>query len=199
MTYSLSAFTYSCQIYKYVPTQKCGNLLMTIRITASNEGVFSTKTCLKLVKVWNWILKWNSHWSADLTQRSRLFICVETNNSCKVESSITSAVFVVSSWQSCSGRCISTRKFITSLLLGMKKYVFVILTFQFHRCLWRTFSIQDFRKINILKSLFSFLPGLLPLIFVTVYSFQFNIFFGYLSIKFSEYGHQRHCKSSFHS
>ena len=43
------------------------------------------------------------HLRADLTQRLRLFICVETKSSYRLESSIASAVFSDSSEQSVSG------------------------------------------------------------------------------------------------
>ena len=51
----------------------------------------------------------NSHWSADWTQRSRLFICVETNSWWRVVSSIAFAVSWVSSGQFLSGSFISIR------------------------------------------------------------------------------------------
>ena len=51
----------------------------------------------------------NSHWSADWTQRSRLFICVETNSWWRVVSSIAFAVSRVNSGQFLSGSFISIR------------------------------------------------------------------------------------------
>ncbi len=68
-----------------------------------------------------------------------------------------------------------------------------ILTFQSHKCLRRIFGIHDFRKINPLKSMFSIVPGLFPLIF-NVWISQVDIFIDYLTIKFGEYNHQRNCK-----
>jgi hypothetical protein len=51
-----------------------------------------------------------SHWSADLTRRSRLFICVETNKSWRLELSSAFAVSRVNSGQFLSGLCISVQE-----------------------------------------------------------------------------------------
>ena len=71
--------------------------------------------------------------------------------------------------------------------------ILIILTFQSHICLGRICGIQNFRKINFLKSDFSKFSGSLPLIFILCIS-QVDKFTGNLTIKFSEYNHQRNCK-----
>ena len=84
---------------------------------------------------------------------------------------------------------------ITSIFQGK---ILIILTFQSHICLGRTFSMQNLRKVNFLKSDFSSFPGYLPLIFILWNSqvTQVDKFTGYLTIKFSEYGHQWNCKGN---
>ena len=55
-------------------------------------------------------LTYGSHLSADTTQRSRLFICVETNSPWRLASSIAFAVSWVNSGQFLSGLCISVKE-----------------------------------------------------------------------------------------
>ena len=62
------------------------------------------------VNVSNQHFECDPHWSADLTQRSRLFICVETNNWCMLSSSIASAVCWVNSAQFFSGKSMSMKQ-----------------------------------------------------------------------------------------
>ena len=50
-----------------------------------------------------------SHWSADLTQRSTLFICDETNSSWRLASSIAFAVSWINSGQFFSALCIPVK------------------------------------------------------------------------------------------
>ncbi len=135
-----------------------------------------------------WHFEYDTHWSADLTQRSRLFICVETNSWCTLSSSIASAVCWVNSTQFFSGKSMSMKQLHSHFSERNNQ-----LTFQQHICLGRIFGIQNFRKINILKTDFSNFPGSLPLIFILWIS-QVDIFTCYLTIKFSEYNHQRNCK-----
>ena len=178
-----------CSLTK-IHTQKCGNFPKTSIMTLFHVQWFSyLKTFLNNVYVSKWDFECDPHWSADLTQRSRLFICVETNSWCMLLSSIASAVFWVNSAQFFSGKSMSMRQHY-SYFSGRNP---LILTFQSHICLGRTFSIQNFRKINFLKSDFSNFLGSLPLIFILCIS-QVDKFIGNLTIKFSEYNHQRNCK-----
>ena len=62
----------------------------------------------------------------------------------------------------------------------------------------RMFSIQDFGKVNCLKSDFSILLGLLP-IFNIFIILQLHVFCNYSTIKFGEYSHQRNYNMSFTS
>ena len=139
------------------------------------------------------IFECDPHRSADLTQRSRLFICVETNNWCMLSSSIASAIFWVNSAQFFSSKSMSMKQHHSQF----QEEILIILTFQSHICLGRIFGIQNFRKINFLKSDFSNIPGSLPLVFpVFLCINQVGKFIGYLTIKFSEYNHQRNCKGN---
>ena len=98
-------------------TQKCGNFAKTIQKTSFHDHhCLCFRTCLNNVNV---ITKCHfecePHWSADLTQRSRLFICVETNNWCMLSSSIASAVCWVNSAQFFSGRSMSMKQHYSHL------------------------------------------------------------------------------------
>ena len=62
------------------------------------------------IHVSKWWFECDPHRSADLMQRSTLFICVETNSWYIPSSSIVSAVFWVNSAQFFSGRCISIKQ-----------------------------------------------------------------------------------------
>ena len=99
-----------------------------------------------------------TYWSANFTQRSRLFICVETNSWCMLVSVTASAIFSVNSAQLLSGMSISAKE------LSLCKKCLLYSTFQFHICLWWIYCTHDFRNINCLKSIFSILLCLLPLI-----------------------------------
>ena len=137
-----------------------------------------------------WGSECDPYWSADLTHRSRLFICVEINSWCMLSSSIASAVFWVNSAQFFSGKSISMKQYYTHFS-GRNP---IILTFQFHICLGRPFSIQNLRKINFLKSDFSNFSGSLPLILILqVCISQVDKFTGHLTIKFSEYKYEWNC------
>ena len=57
-----------------------------------------------------WCFECDPHRSADLTQRSRLFICVETNSWCMLSLSIALAVCWVNSAQFFSGKSMSTKQ-----------------------------------------------------------------------------------------
>src|SRR6266550_2924409 len=107
-------------------------------------------------------------------------------------SSIASAVCWVNSAQFFSGKSMSMKLEHYS---HFQEEILIILTFQLHICLGRIFGIQNFRKINFLKSDFSNSPGSLPLIFTICIS-QVDNFTGYLTIKLSEYNHQRNCKGN---
>ncbi len=88
-------------------TQKCGNFVKTALMTPTQSKVSFGKICLSKVNISMLHFECTTDWSAHLTQRSRLFICVDTNSSCKVVSSIASAVWWVNSGQSVSGKSIS--------------------------------------------------------------------------------------------
>ena len=94
-----------CSLKMY--TQKCGNFEKTMVRTLLHVNFLYFRTCLNNVNVSKWHFKCEPHWSADLTQRSRLFICVETNNWCMLSSSIASAVCWVNSAQFISGKYMS--------------------------------------------------------------------------------------------
>ena len=100
-----------CSLTK-MHTQKCGNFEKTMRMTSSHVQLLSQcfRTCLNNVNVSKWHCGCDPHWSADLTQRSRLFICVETNSWCMLWSSIASAVFWVNSAQFFSGKSMSVNQ-----------------------------------------------------------------------------------------
>ena len=132
----------------------------------------------------------SSHWSADLTQRSMLFICVETNSSWRLASSIAFAVSWVNSGQLFSGLCISANHYLFFFKNGMLLWP----TSQLHMHLWRVFSIHDTRLINLLTSLFSICLGFLQPIFPILDIIQFGIFLWYKAIKFGEYNHQWYCE-----
>ena len=90
-------------------TQKCGNLEKTMVTISSHiqDLAEDFRTCLNNVNITKWHFECEPHWSADLTQRSRLFICVETNSWYMLSSSIASAVFWVNSAQLLSGKSMS--------------------------------------------------------------------------------------------
>ena len=91
-------------------TQKCANFEKTWRMTIVH-GVFSRlRTPLNNVNVSKWHFECDPHLSADLTQRSRLFICVETNSWYMLSSSIALAVCRVSSAQFFSGKSMSMKQ-----------------------------------------------------------------------------------------
>ena len=90
-------------------TQKCGNFEKTMVMTSSHVRCLYFRTCLSNVNLSTWILN-TTYRSADLTQRSRLFICVETNNWCMLSSSIASAVCWVNSAQLFSGKSMSMKQ-----------------------------------------------------------------------------------------
>ena len=91
-------------------TQKCGNFAKTMRMISSHVKFLCFRTCLNNVNVSRWDFECYPHWSADLAQRSRLFICVETKSCCMLSSSIASAVFWVNSAQFFSGKSMSTKQ-----------------------------------------------------------------------------------------
>jgi len=91
-------------------TQKCGNFEKTATMTLSHVQCLYFKTCLNNVNVSKWHFECDPHWSADLTERSRLFICVETNSWCMLSSFIASAVCWVNSAQFFSGKSMSTKQ-----------------------------------------------------------------------------------------
>ena len=130
-----------------------------------------------------------TYWSADLVQRSMLFNCVETKSSCMLVSVIASAVFSVNSGQLISGK---SKSAASEGVISMQE-VFTILTFQSYKCLWWIISIEDFGKINCLKSPFSIFLCLVPLICI-FHIAQVSIFIDYLTIKFGEYNHQWNCE-----
>ena len=102
-----------CSIWRpptSLSTQKCGNFAKTMRMTSSHIQLLCFKTCLNNVNVSRWDFECYPHWSADLAQRSRLFICVETKSWCMLSSSIASAVFWVNSAQFFSGKSMSTKQ-----------------------------------------------------------------------------------------
>ena len=98
-----------CSLTK-MQTQKCGNFEKTMRMTLSHVQWLCFRTCLNNVNVSKWHFECDPHWSADLTQRSRLFICVETNSWCMLPSSITPAVCWVNSAQFFSGKSMSMKQ-----------------------------------------------------------------------------------------
>ena len=91
-------------------TQKCGNFPKTMRMTWNHDQFSCFRACLNNVNVSKWDFECDPHRSADSTQRSRLFICVETNSWCMVSSSIASAVFWVNSAQFFSGKSMSMKQ-----------------------------------------------------------------------------------------
>ena len=91
-------------------TQKCGNFPKTTTMTFSHVNFLCFRTCLNNVNVSKWDCECDPHWSADLTQRSRLFICVETNSCCMLSLSIACAVFWVNSAQFFSGKSMSMKQ-----------------------------------------------------------------------------------------
>ena len=178
-----------CSLTK-VHTQKCGNFEKTKIVMSSHVQSLCFRICLNNVNdASKWHFEPDTHWSADLAQRSMLFICVEINSWCMLSSSIASAVCWVNSAQLFSGKSMSMKQYHSHF----SGRILIILTFQLHICLWRVFGIQNFGKVNFLKSDFSKFPGSLPLIFILWIS-QVDKFTCYLTIKFSEYNHQRNCK-----
>ena len=103
-------------------TQKYGKQLRASQITWLHESSWLTKACLKIVKFYHWNLECDSHLRADLTQRLRLFICVETKSSYRLGSSIASAVFSVNSEQSISGVSMSVEQLCISISHDSKNY-----------------------------------------------------------------------------
>ena len=100
-------FSYANVEFEKMHTQKCGNFENTMIMTSSHVQFLCFRTCLNSVNVNKWHVECDAHWSADLTQRSRLFICVETNSWCMLSSSIASAVCWVNSAQFFSGKSMS--------------------------------------------------------------------------------------------
>ncbi len=98
-----------CSLTK-MHTQKCGNFENTRIITSSHVQCACVKTCLRHLNVSKWHFECDPHSSADLTQRSRLFLCVETNRWCMLSSSIASAVCWVNSAQFFSGKSMSMKQ-----------------------------------------------------------------------------------------
>ncbi len=97
-------------------TQKCGNFEKIMRRISSFHLKFLWfRTCLNNVSVSKWHFKCDNHCSADLTQRSRLFICVETNSWCMLSSSIASAVCWVNSAQFFSGKSMSMKQYYSDV------------------------------------------------------------------------------------
>ena len=99
-------------------------------------------------------------------------------------SSIASAVVCVNSGQFFSGKSMS----IEQHCLILQEHIVVILTFQLNISLRRMLGVQDLGKINCLKSGFSIIPSLAPLIF-NLHTKQVDIFIDYLTIKFGEYSY----------
>jgi len=97
-----------CSLTK-MHTQKWGNFEKTITMTSSHGQSLCFRTCLNNVNVSKWHFECDPHSSADLTQRSRLFICVETNSWCMLSSSIASPVFWVNSAQFFPGKSVSMK------------------------------------------------------------------------------------------
>ena len=96
--------------FEKMHTQKCGNFEKIMRMTSFHIQFlcFGFRTCLNNANVSMWHFECSDlHWSADLTQRSRLFICVEINSWCMLSSSLASAVFWLSSAQFISGKSMS--------------------------------------------------------------------------------------------
>ena len=103
-----------CSLTK-MHTQKCGNFAKTMTMTSSHVLFLCFRTCLNNVNVSKWDFEYDPHWSADLTQRSRLFICIETNSWCILSSSIASAVFWVNSAQFFCGKSMSMKQHYSCL------------------------------------------------------------------------------------
>ena len=98
-----------CSLTK-MHTQKCGNFEKTRIMTSSHVQSLYFRTCLNNVNVSKWHFECDPHQSADSTQRSRLFICVETNSSCMLWSSIALAVCWINSAQLFSGKSMSIKQ-----------------------------------------------------------------------------------------
>ena len=158
-----------------------------MRMTSSHVQCLCFRTCLNSVNISKQHFEYDPHWSALLTERSRLFICVKINSWCMLVS-IAATVCWVNSAHFFSGKSTSTISFLI-----FQEEMFTILTFQSHISLRRIFGIQNFREMNCLKSSFSNFPGPVPLIFILCIS-QVIKFIGYLGIKFGEDNHQRNCK-----
>ncbi len=92
-----------------IQTQKCGNFEKTMKMTVCHVKSLCFRTCLNNVNVSKWHFECDPHWSADLTERSRWFICVETNSSCILSLSIASAVCWANSAQFFSGKSMSMK------------------------------------------------------------------------------------------
>ena len=82
------------------------------KATSSHVQCLCFRTCLSNVSVRKCHLN-DSYLSAALTERSTLFIFVETNSWCRPSSSIASAVFRVNSAQSFSGKSMSIKQHYT--------------------------------------------------------------------------------------
>ena len=108
-----------CSLTK-MHTQKCGNFEKTMVMTSSHVQALGFRTCLNYVSSSKWNFECDPHWSADLTQRSRLFICVETKSWRMLSSSIASAVCWVNSAQLLSGKSMSMKQHYN--LLGWKHH-----------------------------------------------------------------------------
>ena len=143
-TYWHSNFPMLMCIATKMHTQKCGNFENTMKVTSSHDECWCFITCLNNDNVSNIvsdIFYCDPYWSADLTQRSRLFICVETNSPCMMSSSIASAVCWVNSAQFFSARSMSMKHYSHFF----QEDILFLLTFQSHICLRRIFGIQNFR------------------------------------------------------
>ncbi len=103
-----------CSLTK-MQTQKCGNFEKTMKMMLFHvQSCF--RTCLNNVNVSKWHFECELHWSADLTERSKLFICVETNSWCMLSLSIASAVCWINSAQFFSGKSMSMKQHYSHFL-----------------------------------------------------------------------------------
>ena len=105
-------FFYADVQFDKMHTQKCGNFEKTMIMTSSHVQSLYFRTCLNNVNVSKWHFECDPHRSADSTQRSRLFICVETNSSCMLWSSIALAVCWINSAQLFSGKSMSMKQHV---------------------------------------------------------------------------------------
>ena len=169
-------------------TQKCGNIAKMHWITSSQWEPCGIN--LEMVNILKQYLIYITCLSADLTQRSRLFPCVETKSWSILSSVTASAVLSVNSGQSISGKSISVKELLS---LFKAAHMFTIPTFQSQICFWWMLSIHDFWKINCLKCFISIIPCPVPFV-CHFYITQVCIFLDYLAIKLGEYNHQWNCE-----